>query len=200
MKARVRRLLVSGAPGPATKPTEMGQCRRYDALVRRPLLVVVLLGVLVLGSCGSSDSKGTRPSAAAKMVCSKEAQTDITAGIGEAPTNVTTPTWNAHVYSCTYEYRDGKIPVSVKELPSEAETTAYVDGLAKKLGRRPGLVNIGPEGAFQTTDGSVILSKDHKVLDVDGSHLPARFGRPPAPRADVTLSVAQAIMDCWTGA
>jgi hypothetical protein len=67
------------------------------------------------------------------------------------------------------------------------------------LGRRPEVVSFG-QGAFITTNGSVIVRKDYKVLDVDVSQLPQKFGQPPQDRSNVALSVAATVMSCWTGA
>jgi hypothetical protein len=49
---------------------------------------------------------------------------------------------------------------------------------------------------FTTKDFSVVVRKDYKVLLIDISGLPARFGTPPASRGEV----AGTILDCWTGA
>ena len=38
------------------------------------------------------------------------------------------------------------------------------------------------QGAFQTTNGSVVVRKDWKVLLVDDTGLPAQFGTPPTRR------------------
>ena len=71
-------------------------------------------------------------------------------------------------------------------------------GPTASLGRRPDAVSFG-EGAFITTNGSVIVRKDFKVLDVDVSKLPMQFGVPPQDRANAALSVAATVMGCWTG-
>jgi hypothetical protein len=183
--------------------------------VRRPLLVAVLLVVLagtVLAGCGSSGSAkasspttapwepaGANPSVSAKMICEKEAQDDIAASLGVKVTSVTTPTWADHVYSCTYVYPTARITLSVKEMSTTPETTAYFDARAKALGQRSGRVAIG-QGAFQTTNGSVVVRKDWKVLTVDISKVPASFGEPPENAAGVALSIAATILGCWTGA
>jgi hypothetical protein len=51
-----------------------------------------------------------------------------------------------------------------------------------------------------TTDGSIVVRKDWKVLYVDVSHLPAEFGQPPQSAADAALGVAATILGCWSGA
>jgi hypothetical protein len=181
--------------------------------VRRPLLVPVLILVLAgaLAACGSSgggaasststtwEPAGPNPSVSAKMICEKEAQDDIAASLGVKATSVTTPTWVDHVYSCTYVYPNARITLAVKEMSTTPETTTYFDARAKLLGRRPGTVAIG-QGAFQTTNGGVVIRKDWKVLTVDVSKVPASFGQPPETAASVALSIGATILGCWTGA
>ena len=131
------------------------------------------------------------------MICSVEAQTDIASSIGLKAT-VSTPTWVNDVYACKYVYPTGTITLSVKELDSAAQTSAEYKADATRLGRRPEIVSFG-EGAFITTNGSVIVRKDFKVLDVDVSALPQQFGEPPQDRSNIALSVAATVMSCWTG-
>jgi hypothetical protein len=131
------------------------------------------------------------------MICSTEAQTDIASSLGLKAT-VSAPTWIDHVYSCTYTYPTGVLTLSVKELDTAAQTTATYNGFAAQLGRRTTDVAFG-NGAFLTTNGSVIVRKDFKVLDVDVSKLPIKFGVPPQDRSSAALSVAATVMGCWTG-
>jgi hypothetical protein len=49
-------------------------------------------------------------------------------------------------------------------------------------------------------NGSAVVRKDYRVLLVDVSRLPARFGKPIASRSDMSAGVAGVIMGCWTGA
>jgi hypothetical protein len=84
-------------------------------------------------------------------------------------------------------------------MSSVNETTSYFDALGKKLGRGADLPELG-EGAFQTRNGSAVVRKDYRVLLVDVSSLPARFGNPLAARSDIAAGVAGVIMVCWIGA
>ncbi len=189
---------------------------------RSALLVSVSLA-LVLAACGgsSSNSAGSSPtttngptttvhvakqasnvpSLSAKMICEKEAVTDIY----EQATGVHTivpfhPTWVDHVYSCDYVYPGGaKMTLSVKEVSSTAETTAYFDSLATKLHKTKDIQGLG-QGAFQVADGSMVVRKDYKILLIDITKLPAQFGVPADSRGNVAINVAEAIMGCWTGA
>ena len=142
---------------------------------------------------------GTRPSASARMICAAEGKKEIAATVGVDIERPLVAHWTNHVYSCDYIYAHGRTKLSVKELSSAAETTAYFAALGRRLGRRHALQGLG-QGAYQTTNGSTVVRKDYRVLLVDVSKLPSPFGRPSSPRADVSLSVAATIMGCWTGA
>jgi hypothetical protein len=178
-------------------------------VTRRTLLLLLACGLAIAG-CGSTSSSsqpkttaasghpaGSQPSASSKMVCSKEARIDIASSLG-LQAKVSIPTWVGDVYSCKYVYPTGTITLSVKEHTNAADTTATYKSFETKLGRRPEIVTFG-QGAFITTNGSVIVRKDFKVLDVDVSQIPEKFGAPLQNRADVALSVAATVMSCWTG-
>ncbi len=180
----------------------------------RPRSFGILLVVgLALAGCASGTSAsssstteapkpaGPLPSPIAKQICSGQAQTDLANALGETA-EVSTPVWSDHRYSCTYSYPGqaptGSFAVSVKELSSWDETTAYFDSLATSMGRSRDLYTLG-QGAFQTTDGSVVVRKDWKVLVVDDSGLPSQFGIPPTSAGSVAVTVADVILGCWAG-
>jgi hypothetical protein len=179
----------------------------------------LLVAALALSGCGGSSSAspkspsnarsatstsaapqpaGANPSASAKMVCAHEAQADIAGTLGVKPTAVTTPTWANHLYSCQYVYPNGVVTLSVKELPDADTTTSWFDGLAATLGRQPTDLPIG-QGAFIATNGSVVVRKDYKVLEVDVSKLPATFGSLKLKPQDVATAVAEVVLGCWSG-
>ena len=134
------------------------------------------------------------------MICEPEAIKDINETVGVKTVSVSAPTWNDHVYSCDYVYPGGaKMTLSVKELSSADDTTAYFNSLAQKYGQSQSLQGIG-QGGFATTNGSVVARKDYKVLFVDVSQLPAQFGVPAQARGDAAINTATDIMGCWTGA
>jgi hypothetical protein len=181
------------------------------------LVLVVFVCMLSMASCGGSTPATpagnaqsatvhaaqpvrAAPSAAAKMICAHETQTELAAVLGVHPTQPVVPAWADHLYSCRYTYRDAFMVLSVKELSSQAQTDGYFTSLAHRLGQtgRPQPLD---RGAFFTTrNSSVVVRKDYKVLLVNISGLPARFGAPPYTRADIAIKVAATIMDCWTGA
>jgi hypothetical protein len=179
-------------------------------------VLVVFASMLGMTSCGGSTPAtpaGNSPSAAvhaaqparaapsatAKMICAHETQTELAAVLGVHTTQPVVPAWTDHLYSCRYAYHHGFMVLSVKELSSQAQTDGYFTSLAHRLGQaqRPQALD---RGAFFTTrNHSVVVRKDYKVLLVNVSGLPARFGAPPSTRADIAIKVAATIMDCWTG-
>jgi hypothetical protein len=131
------------------------------------------------------------------MVCAPKAQGEIARVLG-VTAHVATPTWVDHLYTCRYSYPDGSFILSVKELSSWSQTDGYFASLGKTLGDKGSLANLG-QGAFTTSDGSVIVRKDWKILTVDIAPLPAQFGKPPTTKADVAYTVADVILGCWDG-
>lgn len=176
--------------------------------------VVALVAVVALGAaCSSTPAPSTtaagvstteapkpagrEPSEISKMVCAAKAQHEIDEVLGLRSV-VTTPTWVNHVYSCVYRYPGGSFGLSVKELDSYPETRAYFAGLGVRGGVAATLPNLG-QAALQTSDGSVAVRKDYKVLFVDDSGLPSQFGVPATSRGDVAITVADVILGCWDG-
>jgi hypothetical protein len=172
------------------------------------VVVVVVLFALVAAGCGGGSSTtsttqgplpaGAQPSPIAKQVCQKEARQDIASALGESA-KVSDPTWVDHLYSCRYSYpATASFKLSVKELSNWAQTYAYFRMLGTELGTTRSLQGLGP-GAFQTTNGSVVVRKDWKVLLVDVSPLPSQFGIPPTSSGAVAVTIADVILGCWAG-
>jgi hypothetical protein len=186
-----------------------GRVRRVEAYLVLPLA----LGITV-SACSSNDAAptgnslyqtalkgpqpaGKDPSAIAIEVCSQTAQSQIRQVLGVAA-DVSTPTWNDHVYSCRYQYSSGSFVISVKELSSWGQTYAYFDSLRATLGDTGSLSNLG-QGAFTTSDGSVVVRKDWKVLLVNIASLSTQFGQPPTSKAGAAYTIADIILACWAG-
>jgi hypothetical protein len=179
--------------------------------------VLMLVVVVVLGACSSTSKAGRRetghnpipptgtlvgvgPSSATKMICESEAKKDIAqSGVGFDTIALPRPRWDeaSRIYSCDYIYAGGaKVTLSVKQASSLAETTAYFDSLAERLGKTRSLFGTG-EGAYATRDGDIVVRKGDKVLLVDVSKLPPRFGKPANTRNDVATAFAVIILGCW---
>jgi hypothetical protein len=95
-------------------------------------------------------------------------------------------------------YPKGSIRLSVKELVSAQEATAYFSGLASRLVRARVMFGLG-QGAFVAKNDDVVARKDNKVLLVDVQAIPAAANAflPVMSRSDVALNVAVAILGCW---
>ena len=180
---------------------------------------VIVFGVLALllaacgGAPGSAPTGGTKarsasvhvalpagplPSKSAKDGLRSRGATRAAIVLGVKTVAPFSPTWVRHLYSCRYVYANGVMVLSVKELSNRAQTTSYFQMLGHELGDTGRITDLG-QGAFSTTDGSVVVRKDYKVLLVDISGLPARFGAPATSAADAAISVADTIMGCWSG-
>ncbi len=176
------------------------------------MVVIALLAGIALSAAGCSGAStastasstteaplpaGAHPSEIAKQVCQETARRDIASALGETAT-VSVPTWVDHLYTCHYDYPTGSMVLSIKELSSWRQTMAYFNGLAARMGKTRSLQGLG-QGAFQTTDGSIVVRKDWKVLLVDISGLPARFGVPATASGYVAVTVGDVILGCWEG-
>jgi hypothetical protein len=195
--------------------------------MRRLLVLGVAVFGLMLAACGGSSSSGKagsspttngsgpgttvhvakvasdKPSVSAQMICETEAENEIyQQATGVKTTSAPKGVWDekTHVYSCDYVYPHGAVmKLSVKEMSSPDETTAYYNQLAQQLGKVKDQYSIG-QGAFTTKNGDLVVRKDYKVLLVDVSKLPANFGVPADTREHVAINVGGSIMSCWTGA
>jgi hypothetical protein len=139
------------------------------------------------------------PSTSAKMICQTEVRGEIKQALGVTETRVAA-TWSKarHLYSCTYVYPRGKIVLSVKEMSSERETTAYYDAVRKKFGTKNQIPGVG-QGAWLLKNDDVVARKDYKVLLVNVQGIPADFIH-GLYRSGIATSIAGTIMVCWTGA
>jgi hypothetical protein len=145
-------------------------------------------------AAGTATPSG--PSEQARMVCEPEARQDIAVALGVDATAVGPLRFADRTTTCRYAYPQGAFDLTVQDLPDDATTTAVYD----ELGRRGGRVqqfDLGVAQAFTTTNGSVVLRKDTKVMLVDVADLPDPFGRPPVPRGQAALLVTKAILGCW---
>ena len=188
-------------------------------MCRRSILPVVLLAALMLAACGGGSSAAgstpttsalklsspsyetakPSPSKSAKMICETEVRGEIAQSLGVTETRVKA-TWSKqqHLYSCTYVYPRGKIVLSVKEMSSERETTAYFDATRNKYGTKQALIGLA-QGAFILANQDVVVRNDYKVLLVDVKGIPADFVH-GLYRSGVASRIATVIMACWTGA
>jgi hypothetical protein len=162
-------------------------------------LVVAICFALPAGEAASEAPlpAGRTPSTIATMICRPKARQEIASVLGQIAT-VSHPTWVNHLYSCQYSYPAGSMVLSVKELSSWAQTKSYFRTLAKQMGTSQVINGLG-QAAVETTDGSIIVRKDWKVLLVNSAGLPPKFGQPLTSSQAVAQSVADVILGCWNG-
>ncbi len=163
------------------RPVDRGR-RRAGRLGLVPAAALVLaLGLsaspaTASGATSKPQPAGPHPSEIAKEPCQSDAQRELADALGVKGT-VVDPTWVDHRYSCNYVYKNGAFTLSVQELSSWAQTYTYFHEPRPPMGNVGQLDNLG-QGAFQTTDGSVVVRKDWKVLLVNVADLPPSFGVP----------------------
>jgi hypothetical protein len=160
-------------------------------------------GMSPAGDTSSLPSSGTvdGPSASAQMVCGPEIRADIVTILALRPAPTRTTTWTDHLYTCTYHLPGGPLVLSVKESPDVTSANAYFTALRQRLGiTHPlvGLAGLGNAG-YDTSDGTVVVRKDDKVLKVDATGLPLKIGQHQQSRADLAYEVASDILGCWSG-
>ncbi len=195
-----------------TQISQGGHVRRWRT--RAGAVVACAAITVAAAACSSSGSTASAPAASAtttpepaaaeisvstRMICAAEAQADLGAALGTKTVSAVAATWADDIYACTYQYVNGSFKLSVKQLPDAAATTRYATQLGAELGKQKVLTGLG-QGAFTTKNGSVVVTKDDKVLLVDIQRLPAQFGMPADTRGNVAITVAATIMGCWTGA
>lgn len=164
--------------------------------------VAALLGTAAATPAAAAQKQkplpaGPRPSEIAKEPCQSDAQHELADALGLKGT-VGPRTWRNHQYDCSYFYKTGSFTLSIQELSSWNQTFAYYRSLKKTMGFVRTLRNLG-QGAYQTTDGSVVVRKDWKVLLVNVAKLPPRFGVPQTAASDIAVTVAVVILGCWAG-
>lgn len=167
---------------------------------RRPAAVLGVLAVVVAGwlVAGAGATVAPGPSPEAEMVCSAEAETDITGVLGVSLVSRPTATWAAPVYTCTYALSAGPMVLSVRELGDAAETSTYFDAAQRAATEPVSLPGLG-EAAFSESTGNVLVRKDFKILLVDVTGLPEFFGQPRLARVAIGIQVGRIIMACWIG-
>ena len=91
---------------------------------RRSAAVLGIVAIIwLLAGVGATVVPG--PSPEAEMVCSAEAESDITGVLGVTLVSRPAATWAAPVYTCTYALAVGPMVLSVRELSGEPRPVLY---------------------------------------------------------------------------
>jgi hypothetical protein len=149
----------------------------------------------------TAAAAAAKPSAPAAMICSAEIRSDIATVLAVKQLPRGTSTFVNGLFTCRYALPMGPLVISVQESPDSAATTGYFQALRQRLGKTADVADLAGlgEAAYGSSDGAVVLRKDHDVLRVDATGLPAQFGAQHAKRADFAYEIASDILGCWTG-
>ena len=119
-----------------------GSTPTLDGMLLRPGVVLLVIAAALLAGCGKSSSStsstvttaahGKAPSLTAKMICEPEAEEDIGKAIGVEPTKPVRPTSAQALYSCPYEYANGTMTLSVKELADTGADRGVLQGTRRQ--------------------------------------------------------------------
>ena len=192
-------LTSTGLQSGIQRGASMHQMRRARAVTNSILaaMMVALAGCAgpsVVAPYATEDADAPAPSSV--MICADDAAAEISAALGVGPSERPAHSWSSHVYTCRYQYSSGALVLSVKELADPTQAEAYYANrhAAVENGQdRPAL----GEAAFAAPDGSILVRKDSSVLLVDVTGLPDELGPQRLTRAEVALTVASVLMQCW---
>ena len=142
-----------------------------------------------------------RPSSIARMVCSAEIADTVrrTFELDHRPAGL--HVWTNHDYRCLFPLGTGQIRLSVKDLDAEGPGRAYFDHLRATLPDPATLGKLESYGlpGFSTTEGDVVLIKDHKTLWVDATEVNASDLPSGMTREHAAYILAANVIACWTG-
>lgn len=165
--------------------------------------------MFVLAACSSSRSSTVpvpppttpgptvpaRPSPAARLLYGREAAENVALNVGMKTIRPVQTSWRNGLYSCRFVYRGGaSATVSVRELSTIADATAYTSALAKRLGRRVPTQPIPDiDDAFVTAKGACVVRDDSKIVVVDTKGLRTDF----AHGTDDAQMIAAVVLSEW---
>ena len=188
---------IAGCGSPAGSQAAGTQAPAHTESAQAPAATDLAQAPAATGSTEAPEPAGKLPSPLSVMVCAPKAVADI-AEVMTAKADLVPPTWTDHLYSCGFRYSAGTMVLSIKELSSWSQTYGYFDQLAKTMHETTPIKQLG-QGAFITSNGSVVVRKDWKVLLVNITAVHGEVGSPPKPPGELAIYVAEAILGCWAG-
>ncbi|WP_413316631.1 hypothetical protein AA0Z99_08315 [Agrococcus sp. 1P02AA] len=138
------------------------------------------------------------PSPAAQMICAGQVVNAITGIFDLESDAVGEASWDAPMYSCTYEIDGAPLRLSVHDTSDPAAGEAHFSGLQSTLAGAEeieGLLGLGLP-SFSTGDGIVAFIRDGKTLLVDATALPDGFAG-STTHDGAAYAVASAVLNCW---
>ncbi len=172
---------------------------RHRTLIATLVLVALTItgcstGTHAAGNTSGSNESANQPSPQARLACGLDAESDVVTALGVGPTQPLAPTWVNGVYSCRYVFANGVMVLSVEDHPNP--TTALA-AFTKSQGTAETVPAVG-QHAYALATGTLVVHKDDQVMTIDVSGMPPTFGMPPHPRNIDAITVADAILACWT--
>ncbi|WP_072312915.1 hypothetical protein [Agrococcus sp. Marseille-P2731] len=138
------------------------------------------------------------PSPAAQMICAGQVVNAVTSLFDLEGEAVGTPSWDAPMYSCTYEIDGAPLRLSVHDTADVAAGEAHFTGLQSTLAGAEeieGMLGLGLP-SFSTGEGIVAFIRDGKTLLVDATALPDGFAG-SMTHDGAAYAVASAVLNCW---
>lgn len=138
------------------------------------------------------------PSAAAEMICSGQVVTSATSILGIADDAEPTSSWDAPMYTCTFDVDGAPLVLTVHDTTDPAAGQQHFDELQESLGAEQieGLLGLGLP-SFSTGDGIVAFLRDGKTLVVDATALPDSIGDAARTQDEAAYAMASAVLVCW---
>jgi hypothetical protein len=158
------------------------------------LAAAFALVVLTATACSSGTPSAKPPSPQARLACGPDAENEVVTALGVGPTQPLAPTWTDGVYTCRYVFANGVMVISIEDHPDAGTALA---AFTKGQGEAEAVPAVG-QHAYARSTGTLVVHKDDQILTVDVSAMPATFGMPPHPRNIDAITVADAILACWT--
>lgn len=146
---------------------------------------------------GAHDASASEPSEAAGMICDGQVATAVAATF-RLDGNVTpSSTWDAPMFTCTYEIDGAPLVLSVHDTADVAAGEAHYAELQRTLEADDieGLLGLGLP-SFSDDEGVVAFLRDGKTLVVDATALPNGFAG-EMTRNEAAYAIATAVLGCW---
>lgn len=149
------------------------------------------------GEYDAHAADGEGPSEAAEMICGGQVATAVAATARLAEPVEPSSTWDAPMYTCTYDIDGAAVVLSVHDTTDVGAGEQHYAELQASLGADDidGLLGLGLP-SFSTGDGIVAFLRDGKTLVVDATALPSGFAG-EMTQDEAAYAIATAVLGCW---
>ncbi|MCH1883879.1 hypothetical protein [Agrococcus sp. ARC_14] len=145
----------------------------------------------------SHQSDVEEPSDAARMICAGQVVTAVTATLRLDEEIVPSSTWDAPMFTCTYDVDGAPLVLSVHDTTDPAAGEEHYAALQSSVGAHDidGLLGLGLP-SFSNDEGIVSFLRDGKTLVVDATALPEGFAG-DMTQDQAAYAIATAVLGCW---